>query len=280
MAPSVVNELVAFQDLGRVYAAEDGARPAHAFAGAWRLRPDGLTVDEADAWLSFSMGYESAEPLLHNPEPLGSGGRFRRCVEAVAGKGSAYDPAAVCAAAGRRKYGAAKFAQMAAVGRRRRNPLESAARLYEEFHGKPSTEVVDVQESLHVHDNLAELGKLLKLQVTALDSARVTLSGFEGALLCSNEDGSQLFIRGGDQFVDLDVFDITEPHENETLGTVKRIWYFTEKLHLGKEGGRSKYFHDFGEEAGRRPHLIYHYKDPSLEFSGGSYVVEREGVRN
>lgn len=160
------------------------------------------------------------------------------------------------------------------------NPMEDAARLYEEFHGKPSAEVVEVEETLHVHDVLAELGELLRLDVIALDGARVKLSGFEGALLCSNEDGSQLFIRGGDQFIDLDVFEIAEPHESEVLGTVKRIWYGTEKLHLGKDGGRAKYFHDFGEEGGRRPHLVYHHKDPSLELAGGSYVVKPEGVRN
>lgn len=218
-----------------------------------------------------------------NPARVGSGGRFQRCVEAVAASGSADDPAAVCAAAGRRKYGAAKFAAMAAAGRRRagrHNPLDDAARLYEEFHGKPSAEVVEVEETLHVHDVLAELGELLRLDVIALDGARVKLSGFEGALLCSNEQGSQLFIRGGDQFIDLDVFEIAEPHESEVLGTVKRIWYGTEKLHLGKDGGRAKYFHDFGEEGGRRPHLVYHHKDPSLEFAGGSYIVKAEGVIN
>ena len=275
-----VGDLVAFQDLGRLYAAADGRKVVDAFAAAWEARPGDVAVDEVPAWLAFSMGYQSAEPVLHNPEPLGSGGRFRRCVEAVAAGGRAYDPAAVCAAAGRRKYGAARFAAMAARGRRRANPLEAAARLFEEFHGKPSAEVVEVEESLHVHDYLAELGELLKLEVIALDSSRVKLSGFDGALLCSNEEGTQLFIRGGDQFIDLDVFDVAEPHENETLGTVKRIWYHTEKLHLGKEGGQARYYHDFGEEGGRRPHLIYHYKDPSLEFAGGSYVVKPEGVRN
>lgn len=51
-----------------------------------------------------------------NPGPPGSA--FRRCVAKVSARGAAYDPKAVCAAAGRRKYGAKRFAEMAAAGRR------------------------------------------------------------------------------------------------------------------------------------------------------------------
>jgi hypothetical protein len=54
-----------------------------------------------------------------NPAKLGSGGRFAKCVESVTAKGGAVDPRAVCAAAGRKKYGAKKFATMAQAGRKR-----------------------------------------------------------------------------------------------------------------------------------------------------------------
>ena len=57
-----------------------------------------------------------------NPDKLGSGTRFARCVQAVAEKGGAYDPKAVCASAGRKKYGAKKMASMAKAGRKRKNP--------------------------------------------------------------------------------------------------------------------------------------------------------------
>jgi hypothetical protein len=57
-----------------------------------------------------------------NPDKLGSGTRFARCVKAVAEKGGAYDPKAVCASAGRKKYGARKMASMAKAGRKRKNP--------------------------------------------------------------------------------------------------------------------------------------------------------------
>ena len=52
--------------------------------------------------------------------PLGQGGRFA-AVEAEARRSGARNPAAVAAAAGRKKYGAAKMAAMAAAGRRGQN---------------------------------------------------------------------------------------------------------------------------------------------------------------
>lgn len=49
---------------------------------------------------------------------LGSGKRFK-AVEASAAKSGARNPAGVAAAVGRRKYGKAAFAAMAAAGRKR-----------------------------------------------------------------------------------------------------------------------------------------------------------------
>jgi hypothetical protein len=50
--------------------------------------------------------------------PLGSGERFK-AVEAEAKMSGAKNPAAVAAAAGRKKYGAAKMAKMAAAGKKK-----------------------------------------------------------------------------------------------------------------------------------------------------------------
>jgi len=48
---------------------------------------------------------------------LGGGGRFAKLEKSLKGKVS--DPAAVAASIGRKKYGAKKFQEMAAKGRRR-----------------------------------------------------------------------------------------------------------------------------------------------------------------
>jgi len=57
--------------------------------------------------------------LKINPAKLGTGSRFAACVRDMKSKGSAYDPYAVCASAGRRKYGKRKMAKWAAKGLRR-----------------------------------------------------------------------------------------------------------------------------------------------------------------
>ncbi len=51
--------------------------------------------------------------------PLGTGERFRQLVESIKKRGSSYDPRAVAAAIGRRKYGKRRFQEMATRGRRR-----------------------------------------------------------------------------------------------------------------------------------------------------------------
>ena len=58
--------------------------------------------------------------IVGRKPPLGEGGRFKAVEEAVAKRGKVRNPAAVVAAAGRKKYGAKKFAQMAAAGRKKR----------------------------------------------------------------------------------------------------------------------------------------------------------------
>jgi hypothetical protein len=261
-----------------------------------------------------------AKELARLGFPVNPGtGAFERCVEAVSEKGGAYDPRAVCAAAGRKKYGAKKFQEMALAGRERaarknlvdptvaamigsefsklgdklrkkagRNPAEAAAEMSERFHGRPVTEVLDIEERVHYHEHLAELGELQRLKVKALDGGIVTLTGFDGAILCSNEDGSQLYIRGGDQSVDVSQFAVEKPyHDFEDLGEVLKLWYFTTKDHLGDEGGTASYHHTLSEEdfqrrgtKTRRPRLQYSTRDQLLSFSGGRYTVEPEGIRN
>jgi len=224
--------------------------------------------------------------------PAGTRGEFQRCVDAVASRGGAYDPRAVCAAMERRKYGQKELTRRSVAGRKAakrksRNPAAASAAVYEEFHGRPSSEEVTVIDKLHVHENLAGLGSLRKIVADCVDGKRHEIVGFGKAILCSNETKNQLFIRGGDQALDLAEFGISRPHELETIGVVVEIWYFTTKDHLGKEGGTAIYFHKAGETrtfsgrtkmAGYGPDLIYRVRDKLLEFSGGTYEIRAEGI--
>ena len=326
-------------------------------------------------------------------------GAFKRCVAHVEAKGSAYDPRAVCAEAGRKKYGKKRFQQMAASGKRRaarkhnaaandyvaqswdpmmrtwlsqmrfstsreadryarqsakdtgwkwrvikapktknagiprelqkavdtftayfpptaalglipasrksqksgkrnpgakRNPVDAAIEAFESFHGEAPKRIVEFQSKVHYHGTTVGLGELVKLKIRLprdrdVEGGRVvTLKNFEKkgtgkpALLTMDEAATQLFIEGGDQELDLDVFGISEPHEVEHLGECLEVTYFTTKKHLGRDGGTANYVHKFGGEPGEaktpRPQMIYRVRDKVIEFAGGGYSIPPEGI--
>jgi hypothetical protein len=214
-------------------------------------------------------------------------GAFERCVKEVAARGQAASPRGVCATAGRKKYGAKKFAKMAAAGRRRAarkrsNPEEAAAERYEFFHGRAPGEVIDVTTKIHEHGVLSGIGKLQALVISAVDgSGEVTLSKFRGALLAQNEAGTQLFIEGGDQSVRIsDFIGRRAAHETETLGPVLEVVYSTQKDHLRPEdGGKGNYHHKFGKRGTLLPLMIYDVVNKLLRFSGGGYDLPEVGIR-
>ena len=171
------------------------------------------------------------------------------------------------------------------------NPAAESAEVFEQFHGYPPEEAIVVREQVHFHRNLAAAGQLEYLIVDTADGKyRVTVKFDPNVLLAFNESGNQLFVRGGDQSVDLSDFGIDprRAHELETLGKATRIGYFTTKTHLGEDGGTAVYDHSFRmtNENGRHvtvriakyPDVIYRVRDKHLEFSGGSYKILPEGI--
>lgn len=238
--------------------------------------------------------------------------KFDRCVKAVKRKGGAVSPYAVCTAAGtrgnpayfeiRQKQGdnwlfighvLAKNAQAAVrqarlspdirkgsvlrAQRVKHNPPEQAAAAYEGFHGRESEETVVVEKQIHYHKHLASAGKLEKLTVVSRQGYKVDLSGFKGAFLSFNEKRTQLYIEGGDQAVELRQFGINPKtaHEQETLGDVLAVEYFTTKDHLGSQGGTAIYRHRFAKPY---PELMYDVINQALSFWGGKYTIPDEGI--
>ena len=175
-----------------------------------------------------------------------------------------------------------------------RNPAEAAAEVYEGFHGRPSSEFLEIKTPVHEHRYLAALGELVSLLIKSVDGGTVTLKKFgknaQGipAVLESNEQRDQLFIDGGDQSVDLEAFGIAAPlHESEVLGKAVRIVYYTVKDHLGRDGGEANYKHKFGNQREvkfkgprdrRYPTVIYDTRNRLLAFAGGIYTIPDEGI--
>jgi hypothetical protein len=67
----------------------------------------------------YRAGRDGSPIRLDFLKTRGNPTRFERCVADVTASGTADDPNAVCASAGRKKYGKAKFQKMAAKGRRK-----------------------------------------------------------------------------------------------------------------------------------------------------------------
>lgn len=162
-----------------------------------------------------------------------------------------------------------------------RNPESSAASMYETFHGRPSTEVLEVEESVHYHENLAALGELVELKVATPTRKDVTINFDSGTQLASNEDGTQLYIIGGDQSLDLGEMGFKGPAADKEcvdLGILYELTYHTQKsFHKFKP---TDYYHALGEETGDQPRLLYDRVNCLLSVAGGSYEIKDVGITN
>lgn len=94
-------------------------------------------------------------------------------------------------------------------------------------------------------------------------------------LLCSNEDGTQLYFLGGDQSLDLSKIHMDGDWEKDSMiiGVVCEVSYRTEKSF--DKFVLTDYFHRLGEETGDEPMLIYDRMNEKLSVSGGKYRIER-----
>ena len=173
----------------------------------------------------------------------------------------------------------------------RRNPEDSAAATYEYFHGRPPETIVEIETQVHEHTVFSGIGKLLALEIFAIDGSRIVkVEQFKGALLAQNEKRTQLYIQGGDQSVNVKDFGIKQAHELEILGALTSVVYFTTKDHLDpRDGGTAAYDHKFGGEGRQKKHAFgrngsrlplvgYDVRNRLLSIQGGGYELPAEGI--
>jgi len=161
----------------------------------------------------------------------------------------------------------------------RHNPAPAAAALYQSWTGEPSTHETVITDTVHDHTHLADLARLVA----------VKLRGVRGQLkftdhttrLCSNEAGTQLYIRGGDQAVNLTDFNsvtnrpVDTTKDSLVLGTIDCLFYAARKPFLGAQHSKmGVYKHTLGEESGNRPVLLYDTRSRLLSISGGAYYIK------
>jgi hypothetical protein len=127
------------------------------------------------------------------------------------------------------------------------------------------------------------LGELRELKVATFNKKDVTITFAKSGTtkLCSNEEGTQLYIVGGDQSLDLKAMGLTGDQIDKdfvALGVIHELTYQTKKeFHKFQ---LVDYYHELGEETGYQPILTYDTMNKSLSISGGEYRIKPEGIVN
>lgn len=167
------------------------------------------------------------------------------------------------------------------VLRHRKNSAASAADLFEQFHGTPSTGSKEYRREIEYRDKLAELGKLKRLDIYTSTGEAVELDFTGPVMLCADPSGRSLYIIGGNQAIPLDSLDLGEGDKEKDhvyLGECSFVVYDTRKGFHDFE--QTHYGHEFGEDGGELPLLHYDRINRLLHFTGGSYQVKPEGIIN
>ncbi len=183
----------------------------------------------------------------------------------------------------------------------RKNPLDRAMTVYEDFHGLPSTEILEFTEEERYHSVKVGLGLLVSLEVLLAnsDNKQVDLNapGFtyrnsgggswdfdeatplmKRVLVTSSEDGKQLFFDGGDQAIPDSAleawgFSDRDKHDHMVIGEIKILTYRTQKSF--DKGETVDYFHELGKEGskGVLPLLLYYPRSKTMKVAGGRYYI-------
>lgn len=148
----------------------------------------------------------------------------------------------------------------------KRNP--SVAAIAEKFQGKTDGAIEEFHAASSAPANLARAGKLVFLKVGAktfrLPGAMVAIAPNEKLWIVSKR---------------APVFSTkAKPGEGLDVGEITQICYETAKSHIG-EGKRFEYVHEFGEDGGKRPHLIIDHEGMPI-LHGGDYKIRAEGIVN
>ncbi len=170
--------------------------------------------------------------------------------------------------------------QTSAKRKRRRNSEAEAARaLSEAFHGRPLRSVREVTERYETPTQLADLGRLVLLDVRTPEG-RAELGRGGNVRVAATGDGRNLYFVGGNQTLDLAQLGLGNilPRDYVPVGKVRKIVYFTSKDFHDFEP--IEYVHRFGEQSGEEPELVYDTRNRKLLLVGGSYEVRREGIVN
>jgi len=154
----------------------------------------------------------------------------------------------------------------------------SAAAIHEEFTGREGKWIEVFDEPHMPAGDYAQLGELLALYVKPSSGGQVQQITFPKSarpLVVSDETARQIYFVGGNQeLASLAPFGWTA-----RLGDCRRIDYKQRKEHV-PEPEIDEWRHEFGEESGIKPVLLYDAQKKRLLLEGGEYRIQAEGIVN
>lgn len=175
---------------------------------------------------------------------------------------------------------AKKAAPKKKKAKRRLNPEEmaEAEELYLQFHQRPANRIIEYDDAHEFRSELAELGRLIELRFDLdPENEAVPLKKFGATQVACTPDGANIYFIGGDMTLDLEALGIAEKDYVE-LGPCTYISYHTQKgFH---DFDPVIYEHDFGEEDGILPVLMYDQVNKALYLASGNYTVLPAGITN
>lgn len=195
----------------------------------------------------------------------------------------------------KKKATARRGARLKASPRRSgRNPqlageTKQAVRLFKSFSGRDAKEILEKQQSAAMRMDYAALGDLVALGIgeCPLKGARLVTGwekcphiGFQrdGVKLASSPEGRQLYLIGGSQDISsqLDSWDAIDTSKDFIdLGDCTFVVYDARKVHDGFRP--TQWVHQFGEDTGALPRLMFDTLKKTLFLIGGEYFIDTKG---
>jgi hypothetical protein len=182
-------------------------------------------------------------------------------------------------------------ATVRAMAQHNPNGEERARRLTEDFHGREPREVLELIETEYYDEWVSILGFLEELNILTDDGDYAVPIRFKygkndpDSVLMVAPDLYNIEFLGGDQDIEWQQIDgATEEAKNlVSVGPVLTIAYWADKHHLSgpkSQASGTPYEHEFGEEGGELPYLVFDRRNQRMLLVGGDYIITPEGIRN
>jgi hypothetical protein len=167
--------------------------------------------------------------------------------------------------------------------RKRNGEIEDAQAMFQKFHGRKSTTIEEVQQRQQYRRTMSGLGVLMFLRTDLTQEwngkgVGLTFSDEDKVVVASDPAGNQIYFLGGNQDVTGIMPKGTAQKDFIDLGECDVIIYTADKDFDNFE--EKDYQHEFGEETGERPRLMFDRLNQQLYLIGGAYEVKREGIVN